>query len=526
MATVTVNVNANTSDATQDINNLDKALDNASGEAEKLNEALEAQEARIKTLGGAINIVGGSVEVLAGGLALTGGLTEEQAERFESAAIGAIAFADGTKRVFEGVKELNEGLANYGGISGVAAKAVGRLNAVIRANPYIAAATALAAVTAAVYAFVTSEEEAETQAETLNEKLDRQIALYKGVGTAALGADIKLAQLQASAEARNITLEEAIELERERAREVVNAANAEKIRLESLRGSQRLDQETLEKQIEAEKLRRDNAQAALDLLVATEVAYKNVQEEAKKSVGGSPEKAVEFYLKPKIVVPEGNKEVDTIAEYFEEQTKQDPPVLRPIIKPNVEEADLGETTLLERAQVLGGKIGDAMGSNIAQGVGSQIEAASQLTEALVQVVDDGTKEGFEASKKYKIAEVVTSSTQAAFQAFAAAQQFGPILGPILGTAQVAAITVAANRAIQDIRSSTFDDSSISAGASGGVSTPAIGFGQTDLGAGSTAFSSAPQGVGRTTPIRAYVVTGDVRDGIEAETLLQTRRQFP
>ena len=105
MATVTVNVNANTKDATQDINNLDKALDGAAGEAEKLNTALEAQENRIKTLGGAINIVGGSVEVLAGGLALTGGLTEEQAERFESAAIGAIAFADGTKRVFEGVKD-------------------------------------------------------------------------------------------------------------------------------------------------------------------------------------------------------------------------------------------------------------------------------------------------------------------------------------------------------------------------------------------------------------------------------------
>ena len=122
MATVTVNVNANTKDATQDINNLDKALDGAAGEAEKLNTALEAQENRIKTLGGAINIVGGSVEVLAGGLALTGGLTEEQAERFESAAIGAIAFADGTKRVFEGVKERNEGLKIDGGIAGLEAK--------------------------------------------------------------------------------------------------------------------------------------------------------------------------------------------------------------------------------------------------------------------------------------------------------------------------------------------------------------------------------------------------------------------
>ena len=153
MATVTVNVNANTGDATQDINQLDKALEGADVAAEQLNSSLEKQEARIKTLGGAINIVGGSVEVLAGSLALTGALSEEQAEKFESAAIGAIAFADGTKRVFEGVKELNEGLAGVGGITGVVTSGFKKLNTVIRANPYIAAATALAAVTAAVIAF-------------------------------------------------------------------------------------------------------------------------------------------------------------------------------------------------------------------------------------------------------------------------------------------------------------------------------------------------------------------------------------
>ena len=116
---------------------------------------------------------------------------------------------------------------------------------VLIVNPYVAAATAIAAVVAAVVAFTNKSEDAETQTENLNEKLDRQIALYKGVGTAALGADVKLAQLQASAEARNITLEKAIELERTRAKEVRDEANAELIRLESLRGEQRLNQETL-----------------------------------------------------------------------------------------------------------------------------------------------------------------------------------------------------------------------------------------------------------------------------------------
>jgi len=526
MATVTVNVQANTSDATQDVNKLDTALEGADRAAEDLNKSLEKQEARIKTLGGAINILGGSVELLAAGLSVSGALTEEQAENFTKVAAEALLFADGSKRVFEGVKELNEGLSGLGGITGVVTKGFNRLKAAIVANPYTALAFALAAVTAAVVTFIKDTKDEITEAEKLNETLDRQIAAYKGVGIAALGADIKLAQLQASAEARNITLEKAIELERDRAKEVRDAANAELIRLESLRGSQRLNQETLEKQIEAERLRRDNAKGALDLLVATEVAYKNVQEQAAKAVGGSPEKAVEFYLKPKIVTPAGDKAVDTIAEYFEAQTATDPPVLRPIIKPDYQEADLGETTLLERAEVLGGKIGEAISSPAAEAIGSQLEAASQFTAALVEVVDDGTKEGFEASKKYKIAEVITSATQASFQAFAAAQQFGPILGPILGTAQVAAITAASARAIADIKSGTFDGGGGASGGTGGVVSPAaIGFGDTNLGQGSTAFSTPPSG--RTAaPVRAYVVSSEVRNGLEAESLLNTRRQFP
>ena len=127
-------------------------------------------------------------------------------------------------------------------------------------------------------------------------------------------------------------------------------------------------------------------------------------------------------------------------------------------------------------------------------------------------------------KKYKIAEVVTSSIQAAFQAFGAAQQFGPILGPILGAAQVAAIAVAANRAIGDIRTSTFEG--------GGGTTPSLstggvpavsGFGAS-LGGGTATV--APSNLASTPPVRAYVVTGDVRDGLEAESVLNTRRQFP
>ena len=106
MAEVIVNVKANTTQATDNVDQLNDSLNETADAAAKAERELEAQEARIKTLGGAINVLGGSVELLVGGLALSGIATEEQVEKFETAAVGAIAFADGAKRVFEGVKEL------------------------------------------------------------------------------------------------------------------------------------------------------------------------------------------------------------------------------------------------------------------------------------------------------------------------------------------------------------------------------------------------------------------------------------
>uniref|UniRef100_UPI004047957E hypothetical protein n=1 Tax=Shewanella sp. TaxID=50422 RepID=UPI004047957E len=155
-------------------------------------------------------------------------------------------------------------------------------------------------------------------------------------------------------------------------------------------------------------------------------------------------------------------------------------------------------------------------------VGDSVDAFGQLFSALADVTGEGNEEAFEKGKKFKIAEVVTSAIQASFQAFGAAQQFGPILGPILGAAQVAAIAVASNRAIGDIKSSTFQSSTApSGGGTPSVSVP-------------TNINTGPQGMGQflpfsapqqTPPVRAYVVTGDVTSGQVAEQQLQTRRRF-
>ena len=72
------------------------------------------------------------------------------------------------------------------------------------------------------------------------------------------------------------------------------------------------------------------------------------------------------------------------------------------------------------------------------------------------------------------------------------------------------------------------DSPSTAGGGGnpGGSIPGSQFGAgTTTIAGATGTLQSPT-LASAPPVRAYVVTGDVRDGLEAESVLNTRRQFP
>ena len=164
---ININVNANTNDASQDIERLER---------------------NIATLDGAINIVGGSVEVLAGALAITGAVSEEQAEKFQSAAVGAIAFADGSKRIIEGYRTLAKETKVLTVVQRV-------YNNVLKANPIFLLASVLAAV-ALGYALFTrrqnesakaAEEEAKRQKEVTAE-LEKQKKLRSD--TAKVGATL------------------------------------------------------------------------------------------------------------------------------------------------------------------------------------------------------------------------------------------------------------------------------------------------------------------------------------------------
>jgi len=99
----------------------------------------------IEKFQGAIDILGGSVETVVGGLALFG-VENKYIENLEQGALGAIAFADGTKRLADGLKD-------FVGETKLATVAQTIFNAVQNANPIFLIVTALAAATAAVIIF-------------------------------------------------------------------------------------------------------------------------------------------------------------------------------------------------------------------------------------------------------------------------------------------------------------------------------------------------------------------------------------
>ena len=95
---------------TDSIKDNTKATEAATDANEEFEASIKKQQAQMQVLDGAVNLVGGSIETLAGGLVLSGALSDEQAEAFEGAAVGAIAFADGTRRTLDGIVNLREGL--------------------------------------------------------------------------------------------------------------------------------------------------------------------------------------------------------------------------------------------------------------------------------------------------------------------------------------------------------------------------------------------------------------------------------
>ncbi len=180
---VNINVNANTQNAGKDIDKL---------------------ENNIKTLDGAINLVGGSVEVLAGALAITGAVSEENAEKFQTAAVGAIALADGSKRIIEGYKTLATETKVLTVIQRI-------YNTVMKANPLFLIVGVIAAVTLGVIALT----------KALSAQADEQARLNKLQSDEATLGFLERVIKKKKAEGAAITTVATLELQAARKREEI-----------------------------------------------------------------------------------------------------------------------------------------------------------------------------------------------------------------------------------------------------------------------------------------------------------------
>lgn len=180
-------------------------------------------------------------------------------------------------------------------------------------------------------------------------------------------------------------------------------------------------------------------------------------------------------------------------------------------------------------------------------VGTEQEIAIQTEQLEYEknvAMEAERKRAFEAQKKFKIADTITSGLSAAFQAFGGAMSLGPILGPIVGGALslmilgMMANTVASIKKQQYVGSTPTPPSrGGGGGATGGIATSLMGGqfnqpipnpndpGNNQFGNNTNNPMNSPQMGMNNEPIRAYVVSSDVQNGLQAEQQLQNRRRL-
>ena len=459
--TVNIDINANTQDAEQQVSRL---------------------ENNIKTLDGAINLVGGSIATLAGGLALAGAVTDEQAERFQAAAVGAIALAEGSKRALEGFRVLATE-------TDLLAKAQRVYNTVLNANPIGLVVTAVAALSAAFFLLRKRQQDQQEELKTTNELYTEQLELIKNTERAITGGEARLKNIQATADAYNRTLEEQLVIARQQAQADIELAEE---RLAREQNALIVNQEG----VEARKIALEQAKEVLNQviqagIIADETAgkqleadnkYKTFQEETldlkKKEITLDTELA-DSGLK---LIDAKTAQAATLVQI--EKVKSDK--IRAI---NQAEQEYKELLLTDGIDNLQGALGALFGENKAV--------------ARANVLIDAAQAG--------VGIIKNSQTTGPFAIAYQATQF----------ALLTATTIASLRQIDAAE----PGSGGTPNTPGGVGRiPTFGAGTTTLGGGITATSTPS--FSTSAPVRAYVVTGDITSGQEAEALLNTRRQFP
>lgn len=524
-------------------NDLSKQAAKASGEIKDIEKSFEGLDATQRTEAFAKGFEGiaGAVAVTAGSLQLFG-VESERIGQIEEKVQGAIAIAIGARGVSEGLlaaRIIARTVAEKA--SSVATKALTvaqRIyNAVLNANPIFLLVTVIAAVVTGIYAL---SKALKTNTKDVEDNTDALLAQNEAY---AKGQEFSLRLAKARGES-------AIELKK---REIELA--------DTLIEQAKLRKDAAKTEEEIEKGRQELSDAIANrILLRTELTKLESDEREKIAKEEEDRRKKQLEQRQK----DREKEYEEFKTFYRNVLK----VRNDIIKENAE--FLGETLTKQiaeandkimkdfdsRIKLTGEMARRAQEDQTKQSISNlqaYAELASYATQQFVESnafqttkelattansfisdlqggLDESNEEGFEKAKKYKIAQVVTTGTQAAFEAFAGAQKYNavlPGLGTAIGIALVSAIAVKSKKSIADIRSAQFGGagSSPSAGGSGGGGStiPLSGGGFTPIGQQAANTQLTPDFGVPSTPVRAYVIGQDVEDGREAEARLNRRR---
>tara|TARA_R110000822_G_scaffold41465_5_gene112752 strand:+ start:869 stop:2491 length:1623 start_codon:yes stop_codon:yes gene_type:complete len=510
-------------------------------------------EGSIKVLDGAVNLVGGSIELLAGSLALSGAVSKEQAEEFESLAVGAIAVADGAKRTLDGVVNLKEGLGKLGKESKLAAKASELLGKGIKAATgpvglIIAGITILTGILFALrdkveivgkafeylgnlwnsfveaIGFGATETEKFQAAQAANSKeTERALALAKAQGKSTEELiDLERKLLTEKRDALKQGTEEYID-----AQNTLAVFNAQVITDQQKREDDANKKASDKRKADAEKEKAEQEKIDADKLKAEEDYLKMLddirkryeaedaarQVEVSNAIDAILQKRLEAQTQEENAVYDkyfrlqeaaaGNAEALTILEegLQNELTEID----KKYSDERIALSDIEKDALLKARMALAAGIGDAIG---ALGALFKEGTAASKTAALAEIAIN-TALGFTNALDIAQKSAKGTGTAAAF-AF-----------PIFYATQIAAVLGAIGAAKNIL-------SKVPGGSGGGSTSKPTSMGApsgipTGTSYGAPDLSFGFSGGNQSTAVQAYVVTGDVTTGQQAEAQLRRRR---
>lgn len=155
-------------------------------------------------------------------------------------------------------------------------------------------------------------------------------------------------------------------------------------------------------------------------------------------------------------------------------------------------------------------------------------------------IEQINKESLERQKKLRTAQIVVSTAEAVINAFTSTSQIPPPFGQIIGAALAASYVALGAKSIATVNATTLEGGSPTAGFNniptaniGGISLPGGAGIPTGLptgavlpGLGGGRVAGAPTtGTVDQEPIRAYVLAGDVTNGVQANIALNNRRRL-